>query len=189
MTHANPTGTTARTTPPSCGRAAFEEHLTREIPDLRNFALSLTRNPVEAEDLVQDCLLRAIRNRHRFEPGTHLGKWLFTILRNIHVDACRRRKRRGAHVELSEEHPQMTRTPSQESWMAVIDVARGLRRLRRCDRDVLMLAAFSTLSQKQIARRLDVAEGTVRSRLCRARASLAAQPHAAGAAAGPGGNG
>ncbi|SIO47458.1 RNA polymerase sigma-70 factor, ECF subfamily [Rhodovulum sp. ES.010] len=184
MKHTNLTETTARPCPPRGDAESFEEDLTNEIPDLRNYALSLTRDPVDAEDLVQDCMLRAIRNQHRFEPGTHLGKWLFTILRNIHFDKCRRRKRRGTHVELKEGYPQMSRKGSQEDWMEVVDLARGLGRLRRCDRDVLMLSAFSKLSQKQIARRLDVAEGTVRSRLSRARATLADQAVASGGAEG-----
>jgi RNA polymerase sigma-70 factor (ECF subfamily) len=144
------------------------------MPDLRHYALSLTRDPVEAEDLVQDCLVRAIDRRHHFEPGTHLGRWLFTILRNLHVDSCRKRRRRGVQVTWDEAMPATSRPPSQEHWIELMDVARSLRELRPCDRDILMLCTFSNLSQREIATRLNVAEGTVRSRLSRARAALSA---------------
>lgn len=157
----------------SGSRRRFDADLTGALPDLRNFAMSLARNPVEADDLVQDCILRAIRRRHQFEPGTHLRRWLFTIIRNIHYDTCRKRKRRGTHVDISDAQPQISRPPSQDHWMHVLDVARGIEELRPCDRDVLLLSAFSRLSQKEIADRLNVAQGTVRSRLSRARATLA----------------
>lgn len=156
----------------SDSRRRFDDDLTAALPDLRNYAMSLTRDSVEAEDLVQECVLRAIRRRHQFEPGTHLRRWLFTIIRNIHLDACRKRKRHGTHVELNDAQPPISRPPSQEHWMQVLDVAREIDELRPCDRDVLLLSAFSRLSQKEIADRLNVAEGTVRSRLSRARAAL-----------------
>lgn len=161
----------------SGNRRRFDDDLTRTLPDLRNYAMSLARDSVDAEDLVQECILRAIQRRHQFEPGTHLRRWLFTIIRNLHLDACRKRKRHGPHVELNDAQPPISRPPSQEHWMYVLDVARGMEELRPCDRDVLMLSAFSRLSQKEIAVRLNVAEGTVRSRLSRARASLSQDYH------------
>jgi RNA polymerase sigma-70 factor (ECF subfamily) len=157
---------------PGQSRGVFEADLRDRLPDLRHYALSLTRDPVEAEDLVQDCLVRAIDRRHHFEPGTHLGRWLFTILRNLHVDSCRKRRRRGVQVPWDEAMPATSRPASQEHWIELMDVARALRGLRPCDRDILMLCAFSSLSQREIATRLNLAEGTVRSRLSRARTAL-----------------
>ena len=162
----------------SCRKRQFETDVTEHLPDLRRYALSLTRDQTAAEDLVQDCVLRALARRHQFQPGTHLGRWLFTILRNLHLDACRKRTRHGPHVDIADAIPEPSSRAPQEDWMHLVDVAKDIRQLRRCDREVLMLSAFSPLSQKEIADRLDVAEGTVRSRLSRARATLAA--HAAG---------
>jgi RNA polymerase sigma-70 factor (ECF subfamily) len=164
--------TTDQQRPLSRRRRAFDDELTAHLPDLRNYALSLTRDRAAAEDLVQDCVVRALRRRNQFRPGTHLGRWLFTILRNLHIDGCRQRTRRGPHVDIADTKPAPSRPPSQEQWVQILDIAREMHRLRPCDRDVLILTAFSRLSQKQIARRLEVAEGTVRSRLSRARASL-----------------
>jgi RNA polymerase sigma-70 factor (ECF subfamily) len=53
------------------------------LPSLRAFAISLTNDPIQADDLVQDTILRAWANSHRFEPGANLHAWLFTILRNL----------------------------------------------------------------------------------------------------------
>ena len=152
---------------------AFERTLEREIPHLQRYALSLARDQWQADDLVQDCLLRAIRKRRQFRAGTHMRRWLFTILRNLHLDARRQYARRGPHLALEELRPETGRRPPEEDLMALMDLGRAQKKLRPCDRQVLYLSAFSGLSHKDIARRLGIAEGTVRSRLSRSRATLA----------------
>jgi len=164
-------------------RKAFDRALVQELPDLRYYALSLTRNRADAEDLVQDCVLRALSRRHMFQPGTHARRWLFTILRNIHVDNCRRPRNRRAHLEIDDHLDAVPQPPSQDHWMRVVELRRAMRRMRRHEREILVLSAFSRLDQRQIARRLNLAEGTVRSRLSRARAILEANGATAGAAA------
>lgn len=154
-------------------REEFGEAIVREIPTLRRYALSLVRNPWQADDLVQDCALRAMRKRHQFFPGSHRRRWLFTILRNLHLDWRRQCARRGPHVDLEEAKAEMGKHAPQDDWMALVDLCRTLKALRPCQREVLFLNAFSRLSQRDIAHRLGIAEGTVRSRLSRARSVLA----------------
>src|SRR3954471_17128819 len=71
----------------------LREALLAAVPGLRAFAISLCGQADRADDLVQDTLLRALSNLHRFEPGTNLNAWLFTILRNLfHSEYCKRRR-------------------------------------------------------------------------------------------------
>jgi RNA polymerase sigma-70 factor (ECF subfamily) len=71
----------------------FIDGILANLPSLRSFAISLTRSVDQAEDLVQETVLRAIRKQQKFEPGTNLQAWLFTILRNLFCSVCRRTKR------------------------------------------------------------------------------------------------
>lgn len=159
--------------PEATSRDRFESELLQEIPHLQNYALSLTRNSSEACDLVQDCVLRALENWHRFQEGTHLRRWLFTILRNRHLDGCRRRTRRGASIPIEDcRSPNLSQPASQEDWVELRECQRRLNEVRPCDRKILLLSVFSSLSHSEIADEMDIAEGTVRSRLCRTRAQL-----------------
>lgn len=154
-----------------------DRRLEEEIPHLRRYARSLTRDATDAEDLLQDCLERALSRLDQFEPGSELRRWLFTIMRNLHIDACRKARRRGPEVAIDDVHRETHQThlaAPQEAHMEVKAIERRLRKLRRCDRQVILLSAFSTMSQAAIARKLDVAVGTVKSRLSRARTLLAA---------------
>lgn len=143
------------------------------MPGLKRYAISLTKDQNDADDLVQDCLLRALQRRDLFRSGTHLRRWMFTILRNLHVDHCRKRKNRRTHLDTVRQQPPRVQDPTQEDWLDVVETTRAMSGLRTKDREIILLSAFSKLSQKQIARRLGLAEGTVRSRLSRARVNLA----------------
>ena len=154
-------------------RAEFEASLLNVMPHLETYALSLTRDPAEAKDLVQDCVLRALENWKRFEAGTHIRRWLFTILRNRHVDRLRQLDRRGANIPFEDCHsPDLGRPPPQDAWIALREFERKLGSVRSCDRAILQLSVLSPLSHKEIADKLEIAEGTVRSRLSRTRAEL-----------------
>jgi RNA polymerase sigma-70 factor, ECF subfamily len=79
----------------------FTALLEEQIPRLRRYARALTRNVTSADDLVQDCLARAIGKQHLWEKGTNLRAWLFTILHNQHVNDVRRQVREGQHIPIS----------------------------------------------------------------------------------------
>lgn len=148
--------------------------LEREVPHLERYARSLTRDPVDVEDLTQDCLERAISRIHQFRPGTEKRRWLFTILHRIHIDDCRRATLQGRSVPLEELRKEMSHPVAQELRLEVGDAERRLSELRPCDRVTVLLSEFTNLSQERIARRTNAAVGTVKSRLSRAREALAA---------------
>src|SRR5260370_42563872 len=84
-----------------------------EIPRLRRYARALTRDVTAADDLVQDCLTRALSKVHLWQEGTDLRAWLFTILHNQYVNQVRRAVREGTAVGLSDTEPLLTRAPHQ----------------------------------------------------------------------------
>lgn len=157
------------------GQDRFESELLAQLPHLLNYALTLTRNSTEANELVQESVLKALEKRHQYEDGTFMRRWLFTILRNRYLDQWRRRTRRGTHVPV-DDCPQATlsRPASQDDWMELRNCENKLSTLGSRDKSILLLSVFSPLSHREIADHLDVAEGTIRSRLSRARAHLRA---------------
>lgn len=152
----------------------LSHQIQEEIPHLRRYAGALTRNRHDMEDLVQDCLERAIARQEQFRPGTDLRRWLFTILRNLHIDSRRKSARRGHHMPVEDWHGETAATESQYYQLRLGEVEERMRELRPCDRRIVMLSVLSDLSHEGIARRMNVATGTVKSRLSRARRTLAA---------------
>jgi RNA polymerase sigma-70 factor, ECF subfamily len=161
---------------PATDDTAFERYVLPEIEVLLRVAHSLTRNHAEAEDLVQDTLLRAYRGIGGFD-GRHPRAWLLTILRNTHINRNRRRR------------PELLRDPdaatdrmisaaSDERTDAVIDdeidaeIIRALESLDEPFRRVVELVDIDGLSYAEAAEVLDVPVGTVMSRLHRARSRI-----------------
>ena len=151
----------------------FSDQISWEIPHLQRYAYSLTGNADRAQDLVQDCCERALNNAHRFTPGTNLRAWLFTILRNLNIDEGRRKVRRGHHQSIDDVQSETSQPPRQEDYMALRELERRLAMLRRTDHDILMKSVFGNWSHEAIAQQQGIAVGTVKSRLSRARQSLA----------------
>jgi RNA polymerase sigma-70 factor (ECF subfamily) len=146
-----------------------------EIPRLRRYARSLVRDPQLADDLVQDCLERALRAIDSWQPGTNLRAWLFTILRNCHISSFRNRRREVAVIDGGAEPPGLAVSGGQEESLALTEVGRAYRQLSEEHREILMLVAIEGLAYEEAATTLGVAVGTVRSRLSRARAALRVQ--------------
>jgi len=144
---------------------------------LYNFAMYLTRNPPEAEDLVQETYLRAFRFSHRFQPGTHLRAWLFQILRNTFLTFYRLREREAAVAEDGVpdwDTPMFHDTPLDEgrAMEAHTDLERALRRLPEEFRTVLLLAEVEGMPLEEVARVMACPVGTVKSRIFRAKERL-----------------
>lgn len=152
----------------------FTQELQTEIPHLWRFAKSIASTAEAADDLTQTALERALRQKHQYVRGTKLRSWLFAILRNAQLDEFRKTERRGQHVPIEEWYEEAHFAPAQEKYLELDDVARSIEGLRPEERDVLELCVFSGLSHDQIANRMGVAVGTVKSRLSRARQALAA---------------
>ena len=143
-----------------------------EIPRLRRYARALARDIAAADDLVQDCLARALGKLHLWQEGTDLRAWLFTILHNQYVNQVRRAVREGAAVGLSETEPMLTRAPHQGRRLELRDLERAIAKLPEEQRSVILLVGLEGMRYEEVAEVLNVPVGTVRSRLSRGREAL-----------------
>jgi len=143
------------------------------IPALRRYARSLVRNYAAADDLVQDCLERAVRHWDQRHDDGNPKPWLFAILHNLAVNQFRRTAARGQHVTIDEvsDH-EVGQSAAQEHKLMCQDVMGKLARLPDEQRAVLLLIAVEDLSYAEAARVLNIPIGTVMSRLSRARERL-----------------
>ena len=141
------------------------------IPALRAFAWSISRNGSDADDLVQDTLIKAWSHRDKFETGTNLRAWLFTILRNTYYTAVVRRRR-----EVRDEDDQyaraLTSAPTQEWGLAIHALQAALEQLPAEHREALILVGAAGLSYEEAADICGCALGTIKSRVNRARNRL-----------------
>jgi RNA polymerase sigma-70 factor (ECF subfamily) len=143
------------------------------IPRLRRYARSLLRDSVAADDLVQDCLERAITRWHQRRYDGDARTWLFTILHNLAMNRLRLNARRGPHLPVEDASPiALARPADQESGLHCRDVLNALDRLPDDLRAVLLLVTIEELSYADAATAIGVPIGTVMSRLSRARARL-----------------
>lgn len=143
------------------------------IPSLRRYARSLVRDEAEADDLVQDCLERAIGRWGQRRKTSDARSWLFSILHNLAVSRWRKIQRRGQHVDIdgvAEGH--LTRPPNQQDGMQHADLLQALDALTADYRAVLLLVGVEELTYAQAADVLAIPIGTVMSRLSRARERL-----------------
>ena len=142
------------------------------IPALRRYARSLVRNRANADDLVQDCLERAVRRWHQHRDG-EVRAWLFAILHNLAVDQFRKSATRGSHVPIDETNEDnFGEVATQEQKLMYQDVLNKLARLPDDQRAVLLLVAVEDLPYADAAKVLNIPIGTVMSRLSRARQRL-----------------
>jgi RNA polymerase sigma factor (sigma-70 family) len=142
------------------------------IPALRRYARALVRNRAAADDLVQDCLERAVSRWQQRGDGS-VRAWLFAILHNLAVDQFRKIASRGRHVTIDEAgEGQFGEAASQEHRVMYQDVLNKLAKLPEEQRTVLLLVAVEDLSYADAAKVLRVPVGTVMSRLSRARERL-----------------
>ena len=143
-----------------------------EIPRLRRYARALTRDVVTADDLVQDCLSRALGKLHLWQEGSDLRAWLFTILHNQYVNHIRRAVREGVSVGLTEGEPLLSRPPQQGKRLELRDLGRAIVKLPEEQRLVVLLIGLEGMRYEEVASVLGVPVGTVRSRLSRGRDTL-----------------
>ena len=143
-----------------------------QIPALRRYARALVRNAATADDLVQDCLERAVSRWHQRRDGD-VRPWLFAILHNLAVSQFRQQATRGTHVAIdaASEH-EVRQDAVQENKLIYQDVMDKLARLPEDQRAVLLLIAVEDLTYAEAAKVLNIPIGTVMSRLSRARERL-----------------
>jgi RNA polymerase sigma-70 factor (ECF subfamily) len=160
----------------------FEQVAVPHLDALYRVALRLTQNRAEAEDVVQEACLRAFRAFHRFNPGTNVRAWLFTIARNVFLNRLRREGREvtsdGATLESEREsatgEASAGGSPEEEFFQTVLhgDVDRALNTLPVAFREVVVLVDLEGLSYKESAEVVGCPVGTVMSRLSRGRGLL-----------------
>jgi RNA polymerase sigma-70 factor, ECF subfamily len=142
------------------------------IPNLRAFAISLTGDHHLANDLVQETLLKAWSHRDKFEPGTNLKAWLFTILRNTYFSEVRKKRREVQDVE-GEAAARLVSQPEQHGHVDLADFRKALTQLSVDQREALLLIGAEGFSYEEAAEISGCAVGTVKSRVNRARTRLA----------------
>ncbi|MBF0680821.1 MAG: sigma-70 family RNA polymerase sigma factor [Devosia sp.] len=143
------------------------------VPALRRYARALTRDIDRADDLVQDCLERAISRRGLFQPRGPVRPWLFTILINIYRNDLRQNRRRGDVVDIQSIPEPATPAP-QPGHLALAELGRALETLPLDQKEALLLVTLEGLSYQDAAKILDIPLGTLMSRLGRARSALRA---------------
>jgi RNA polymerase sigma-70 factor, ECF subfamily len=146
--------------------------LVHEMPNLRKFALRLTRNTHEAEDLVQSTLLRAIEKQALFEENTNLFSWTSKIMFNLFVTGYRRKKKFESQYDPEPHILATSVSAAQEDTVDLALVRVAMKRLSREHREILVLVCIKGMQYEEVSEFLQIPVGTVRSRLSRARARL-----------------
>ena len=149
----------------------FQHDLAALVPNLRAFARSLCGTPHNADDLVQETMIKAWKNQASFAEGSNLKAWLFTILRNTYYTQVIRR-RREVRDETGEYANNLSSPPTQDWSVAMRALQAGLARLPDEHREALILIGAAGLSYEEAAEICGCALGTIKSRVNRARARL-----------------
>ncbi len=149
----------------------FRTQLLATIPGLRAFGIALVGNSERADDLVQETLTKAWAHQSDFELGTNLKAWLFTILRNEFYSQMRRKRREIEDVD-AKYSSQLAVLPEQHGHLDMADMRAALNQLPSDQREALLLVATSGFSYEETAEICNVAVGTIKSRVNRARVRL-----------------
>lgn len=150
---------------------AFERRLEAEIPALRRYARALVRDNGRGEDLLQDCLERALSRRHLFLRPSNLRGWLFRIMHNLHLNNLRTARRRPLDLGL-EDAASAAIPADQIPHVEIAETFAAFDRLPTEQREVLLLVVVEGNSYREAARMLGVPAGTIMSRIARARQQL-----------------
>jgi RNA polymerase sigma-70 factor (ECF subfamily) len=149
-----------------------KEEIVSEISSLRKFALRLTKNGSDAEDLVQATVMRALEKSDYFQDGTNLFSWSSKIMFNLFVSQYRHKNKFETQYDSTPYLEQIVTGPSQESCTDLAIVRESMERLSREHREILIRVCVQGMSYEEVAELLHVPVGTVRSRLSRARQQL-----------------
>ena len=148
------------------------DELVTHLPAMRAFAINLTRNSTTADDMVQDAVVKAWTNFDKFESGTNMRAWLFTILRNTYYSSRRKVKREVADVDGIHTEA-LAEKPLHDGRLQMNDFRSAFTQLSDEHREALLLVGASGFSYEEAAEMCGVAIGTIKSRTARARQRLA----------------
>lgn len=149
-----------------------QQALVKEMGNLKKFALRLTRNPSEAEDLLQSTMLRALEKKEYFQEDTNLFSWSSKIMFNLFVSQYRHKKKFDTQYDPEPYIAQVSIEPSQEASVDLATVRESMKLLSREHREMLVLVCIKGMRYEEVSELLQIPVGTVRSRLSRARSQL-----------------
>ena len=152
--------------------SAFADALVTQLPGLRRYAMALAGNAALADDLVQDCIERALGQEAQLREPQRLAGWLRRILYHLYIDEMRRGKRRGREQDITELADNLELSAPAPDNSAMREFIHAVNRLSAEHRQILLLVSVEELSYREIADELEVPLGTVMSRLARARERL-----------------
>jgi RNA polymerase sigma-70 factor (ECF subfamily) len=159
--------------PPAGERTSgFALRLIAQMPRLRRYATAWLHNAADADDLVQDCIERALRRQDSLQDQARLGAWLLAILHNLHRSNLRRARRRGPSLAVDSLADDLALCAPPEDRGEIRNFVRAMATLSEDHRQILLLVGLEGLSYREIAEMLEVPIGTVMSRLARARERL-----------------
>ena len=148
------------------------DELVEHLGAMRAFAISLTRNTATADDLVQDTLVKAWTNFDKFEQGSNMRAWLFTILRNTYY-SLRRKRRREVEAADGVMAESLSQKPDHDGRLNMRDFNVAFEQLNDEQREALILVGAGGFSYEEAAETCGVKVGTIKSRVNRGRARLA----------------
>ena len=150
----------------------FAAALLAHLPRLRRYAIALCRDVSQADDLVQECVERALRNRDALNQQSHVSGWLRSILHNLYLDALRRERRRGTSIDWHDSDNLIELSVAPADRSAARELQQAMNELTVEHRQILLLVGLEGRSYREVAAELDIPIGTVMSRLARGRAQL-----------------
>lgn len=148
------------------------QDLTLEMPRLEKFAMRLTRNTHDAQDLVQTTVLRAMEKKHLFQEGTDLFKWTSKMMYNLFVSAYRRKVKFETQYDPESFIEKESISAPQDIQVKFSKVKEAMNSLSKEHREVMIMVCIQGMLYKDVAKELGVPVGTIRSRLSRAREQL-----------------
>jgi RNA polymerase sigma-70 factor, ECF subfamily len=148
----------------------LQREIVKLMPSLHAFSRTLTRNPTDADDLLQEGLLKALVNLHQFTPGTNLKAWMFTIVRNTFYTNYKKKRREVASP--IEDSPAIGIEPTQDWSLTMDEVNQAMQYLPGDQKQALMLVGSAGMSYEKAAEVCGCALGTIKSRVSRGRTRL-----------------
>ncbi|MCR5876769.1 sigma-70 family RNA polymerase sigma factor [Phenylobacterium sp. J426] len=153
---------------------SFQRQIVELLPRLRRLGRVLTRDPADADDLVQLTVERALTRVGQWAPGTRLDAWIFRIMKNAWIDESRARNRRGKVVVAEDDgaHVGLDGAAAQQARLEAAEIERAIAALPEDQRLAVALVLVEGLSYKEAAEVLEVPQGTLTSRLVRNRQAV-----------------